>query len=67
MMNVMFALIAKRAFSDVPQGMSSKTFLLAPLACSRPPFVKRLAYKIYSFSDLEGALAFSHSLSTFIF
>ena len=35
-MNVMFALLAKRAFSDVLEGLSSKNFSFAPLSCSRP-------------------------------
>jgi len=30
--NIIFALLAKRAFSDVTEGMNSKSFSLAPLA-----------------------------------
>ena len=37
MMNVVFILLANEAFSDVIESMNSKKFLLAPLACSRPP------------------------------
>ena len=48
-MKVMFALIAKRAFYDVLEGASSKKFLLALLACSRPPFFKFVVCNIYSF------------------
>ena len=36
MMNVVFALLAKRAFSDVIEGMHSRNFSLAPLVYSRP-------------------------------
>ena len=37
MMNVVFALLAKGAFSNVTEGVNSKQVLLAPLACSRSP------------------------------
>ena len=37
MMNVMFVLFANRAFSNVIDGVNSKTVSLAPLACSKPP------------------------------
>ena len=36
MMSILFTLLAKRAFSGVLEGMSSKSFLLALLACSKP-------------------------------
>ena len=36
-MNIMFVLLAKRAFSDVTESVNSKNFLLAPLATSTPP------------------------------
>ena len=36
MMNVMFALLARRAFSDVLMGVNSKNFSFASLACSKP-------------------------------
>ena len=58
MMNVMFALIAKRVFSDILEGVSSKDFSLALLACLRPPFFKLLAYTIYSFYGLRGGQLF---------
>ena len=37
MMNVVFSLLAKGAYSDVIGGVNSKTFSLAPLAFSRSP------------------------------
>ena len=37
MMNVVFALLAKGAFSDVIESVHSKKFSLALLACSRSP------------------------------
>ena len=36
MTNVIVALLAERAFSDVKEGVDSKDFSLAPLACSNP-------------------------------
>ena len=33
MVNVMCVLLAKRAFSNNPEGVNSKKFSLAPLAC----------------------------------
>ena len=36
-MNVVFILLAKGAFSDVVEGVSSKILSLAPLACSKSP------------------------------
>ena len=32
-MSIMFVLLAKRAFSDVLEGVHSKSFSLPPLAC----------------------------------
>ena len=38
MMNVMFVLLAKGVLSNVMEGVNSKNFSLARLACSKPPF-----------------------------
>ena len=35
MMNLMFVLLAKRAFPDIVEGVSSNHFWLAPFACSK--------------------------------
>ena len=35
MINVMFLLLAKGAFSNVIEGVNSKNFSLAPLVCAR--------------------------------
>ena len=37
MMNIVFVLLSKGAFTDVKEGANSKKFSLAPFACSRPP------------------------------
>ena len=39
MMNTMFVLLVDRAFSDVIEGMKSRSFLLTPLPCSKPAIV----------------------------
>ena len=48
MMNVVFALLAKGAFSDAIEGVNSKKFSLAPLKCSKSP----LPFHKNSFIDL---------------
>ena len=37
-MNLMFAVLAKRAYSNVPEGVRSKDFSPAPLTSSVPAF-----------------------------
>ena len=48
MINVVFVLLAKRAFSDDIKGVNSKDFSLAQLACSKSPFFQKtnVAYNI---------------------
>ena len=41
MMNVIFVLFARRAFSDVTEGVDSINFSLPLLAWSRPPSFRR--------------------------
>ena len=48
MMNVAFALLAKGASPDVIEGVNSKNFALAQLACSRSP----LSFRKNSVLDL---------------
>ena len=37
MIHIIFVLLAKRAFSNITEGVDSENFLLAPLAWSSPP------------------------------
>ena len=58
MINVVFVMLTKEAFSDVIQGVNSKHFLLAPLSCSTPSFCwnnyRLIAYNIYDTTHTLG-------------
>ena len=56
MNNIMSTLLAKRAFSDILEGMNSNNCLLAPLVCSKPPFFcvnNSLSFYLIAFTVLH--------------